>query len=506
MALPGLGMGKAAKAMPGSLHEALLQDAHHAAQRLRSGQLTSLELTQALLKRIEAHNPALNAIITLDEDQALEQARQADAEIAQGQWRGPWHGMPITIKDCFKTRGLRTTSGADELRDYIPKQDAVTVARLKQAGAIIIGKTNVSTWTGDWQTYNDLFGVTNNPWDLDRTPGGSTGGGAAALAAGLSFLSLGSDMGGSIRLPAHFCGIYGHKPSLGVVPTQGHVPPPPESMVPPPAHINVAGPLARSAQDLMTAMQVLGGPAGHKAAAYQWAMPTPRGIRLGDFRIGYVIDDAFSPVVPEVRRVYEALIEALQNAGVSTQGGWPSPIDATEHYETYLKAIYSHYAGEKTPEQMQQYREELAGELDFIETARREGYRMSLPDYQALRQRQAQAREQWQSVFERFDVFLMPVSFIPAFPHDHRSPTSLRKHQTPQGPRNYRELSFWISFASLAGLPATVAPIGQTSGGLPVGIQIVGPFLEDATPIQFAGALAEVMGGFQAPPDFAIQH
>ena len=195
--------------------------------RWPKGVISSRELLDTTFGRIKKYNPRLNAFVTLMEEQASERGRLADEQRAAGKIWGPLHGLPIVIKDAFETAGVRTTSGSKTLEKYVPKEDAAAVARLKKAGAIVVGKTNMPEFAGDLQSYNEIVGTANNPWDIKRTPGGSTGGGAACIAAGMGFLELGSDIGGSIRTPCHFCGIYGHKPTLNVVPMEGHIPPPP---------------------------------------------------------------------------------------------------------------------------------------------------------------------------------------------------------------------------------------------------------------------------------------
>src|SRR5882724_3068833 len=211
-----------------------------AARAIRRGDVSSVELTTHLLGRIQQFNPKINAIVTLTAEAALERARAADEARARGEWWGPFHGVPCTVKDTFEVAGVTTTAGLPTLKSHVPARDAVVVARLRRAGAVVLGKTNVPPAAADWQSYNEVFGVSNNPWDLARTPGGSTGGGAAALAAGLTYLEPGSDLGGSIRVPAHFCGVYGHKPTLGVVPLRGHIPPPPGGPPGPPSSLAVA--------------------------------------------------------------------------------------------------------------------------------------------------------------------------------------------------------------------------------------------------------------------------
>ncbi|HEV2663611.1 MAG TPA: amidase family protein, partial [Blastocatellia bacterium] len=267
--------------------------ATQALKALKSGVISSRELTEHVFKRIAKHNPKINAFVTLIEEQAMAQAKHADQLNAlkknSGKSPGKLHGLPVVVKDSFATAGVRTTCGSKQLEKYVPKDDAVVVARLKAAGAIIIGKTNLPEFAGDWQSYNQVAGVTNNPWDVSRTPGGSTGGGAAALAAGLGFLEIGSDIGGSIRVPSHFCGLFGHKPTLDLVPLAGHIPPPPGVLSP--SELPVAGPLARSAEDLLLELEVVAGPAPEDAGAYRWVARKARRTKLSEYKIGFVIDD-----------------------------------------------------------------------------------------------------------------------------------------------------------------------------------------------------------------------
>ncbi len=304
-------------------------EASHAVQAMRSGVISSRELTTHVFSRIRKHNPKINAFVTLIEDQAMEQARKADEARAARKTTGKLHGLPILIKDSFSTEGIRTTCGSKTLENYVPKADAIVVSRLRGAGAIIIGKTNLPEFASDWQSYNQIAGVSNNPWDVTRTPGGSTGGGAAALAAGLGFLEIGSDIGGSIRIPSHFCGLFGHKPTLDLVPLDGHIPPPPgvlgESDLP------VAGPLARSIEDLKLELDVIAGPAKSEAIAYRWSMPAPRKTKLSDYKIGFLIDDPFCPVDSQVKPLLAGAIDALRKKGVTLIEGWPKGVVASSH-------------------------------------------------------------------------------------------------------------------------------------------------------------------------------
>jgi len=472
-----------------------------AARAIRSGQVSSVELTTRMLERIEQHNGRINAIVALAGD-PVERARAADLARSRRDWRGPFHGVPCTIKDTFEVAGITTTAGSPALRSHVPARDAAVAARLRAAGMVILGKTNVPMFAADWQTFNAVYGQTNNPWDVTRTPGGSTGGGAAALAAGLTYLEPGSDLAGSIRIPAHFCGVYGHKPSLDVVPMRGHIPPPPGISASPPSTLPVAGPLARSAADLRAALEVLGGPDGDEARAWRWSLPPARSARLADYRIGYVLDDPGGPVAPEVGAVLAAAIEALRRAGARLTEGWPPGVNAEEQFDAYYTLFAARFTGPVREDQLPGFRQ-LADSQDGSYLARyARAVTASDAHMQTVERRRRVARGVWQAYFRTHDAFLLPTALVAAFPHDHVGTPLMRVLATPRGDRPYHDLCFWISFASLAGLPATTAPIGLTPAGLPVGIQIVGPYLEDATPIDLAGRLADVLGGYRPPPGF----
>jgi amidase len=468
-----------------------------AVKALLSGVISSRELTERVFKRIAKYNPKINAFITLIEEQAMEQAKKADELTARKTATGKLHGLPVVIKDTFATAGVRTTSGSKQFEKYIPKEDAVVVARLKAAGAIIIGKTNLPEFAGDWQSYNQVAGVTNNPWDLTRTPGGSTGGGAAALAAGLGFLEIGSDIGGSIRIPSHFCGLFGHKPTLDIVPLAGHIPPPPGLLAP--AELPVAGPLARSAEDLLLELGVVAGPASEEAVAYRWSLPKPRKTKLSEYKIGFVIDDPFCPVDSTVKEILAGAIESLRKGGAQMTEGWPKGVNPQAMYDNYmflLSAILNAGAPEAA----------IKGMLTAAESGVKDPWVLGATtrhlDWRRQTEQRFRARAVWQEYFKNFDAFLLPVNFVPAFPHDHKPDMNSRKLATAEGERNYIDQSKWIGFATLTGCPATVAPVGRTKSGLPVGIQIMGPYLEDATSIDIALKLTQSIGGFTSPPGY----
>jgi amidase len=474
-----------------------------AASAIRRRQISSEELTSLTLERIARLNPSLNAIVNVLAETAMAEARAADEALANGDTARQLLGVPVTIKDCFQIAGVPTTGGAPFLKEHRPESDAPTVRRLRDAGAVVLGNTNVPFMLSDWQSFNDTYGTSNNPWDGSRTPGGSSGGSAAALAAGFGHLSLGSDLAGSIRIPAHFCGVYGHKPTLNVVSRLGVIPPPPGSPPTPPPDLSVAGPMARSAADLRLAMELLGGPDEEEAVACSWRLPPARAVRLSDYRIGFVIDDPLCPVSEDVRAVLADAIDALRRSGVRLFEGWPPGVEAAKQYETYRYLLSAYLAVNFRDDKIDEVRARAAnvnGGMDAV--AARAWIDPHKYFLQASAQRMA-ARASWQRFFMEHDAFLMPTSFVPAFPHDHSRPVNSRAIATPEGSREYMDLTFWIAFASLAGVPATAAPVGFTRTNLPVGIQILGPYLEDATPIDVAGKMADVLGGFR-PPSWAV--
>jgi amidase len=458
------------------MNDPLFQSATETAEKLRRKAVSSRELTEMLLARIDAINPAVNAVVESRRESALQEATAADEALVRGVL-GPLHGVPITIKESFNVAGLHTTWGNPAFKDYVADADATVVRRFRQAGAIIVGKTNVHFMLADFgQTANELYGVTNNPWDTTRTPGGSTGGAAAALAAGMTFLEYGSDLVGSIRIPASFCGVYGLKPSAGIVPLTGFQLPGPPAGPSEMTYMSAVGPLGRSAGDLRTALTVTAGPEAPTANAYSWTLCGSRHTRLQDFRVGLVLDHNQATVSSEVTTLLSAAVDALTRAGVSVVEGWPDgvdPVQISESFGFHVRLFFS----------FQQPGQDSGHVSQFIE---HENRRMS-------------ARAAWSRYFNDIDVFLCPANFTPAIPHDSR-PFEERTITTPEGERPYQNQPFWISHASLPGLPAVVAPIGRTSGGLPVGAQILGPLYEDNTPITFAELLAEVIGGYEPPP------
>ena len=464
---------------------------------VRTKQISATELLEQTFHRIDRINPTLNAIVWECREEAKIRARCADEALAKGQAVGALHGVPVTIKESFACQGSPNTWGLPALKDAKSPRTATAVERLESAGAIVVGKTNVPVMLGDWQSDNPIYGTTNNPWDVARTAGGSTGGGAAAVAAGLGALTLGSDLNGSIRIPAHFCGVYGHKPSLELISTAGFQPGPWDGAPGYPMDLSVVGPIARSARDLALALTVLGGPNADEVKAWSWRMPAPRHTRIGEFRIGCVLDDDLAPLASDVRTLCEHALSALRNAGAAIEQGWPDGIDPHAQMSTFgfllgalLTADMDRAARERARERFER------NPKDVFAAAAVEPHARWLHE---TRQRLI-CRARWQKYFERHDVFLLPVTVTAAFPHDHREPIDARVIETDAGTRPYvQAIPYWGASATLAGLPATVAPIGRTKAGLPVGIQIIAPMWEDGTSIELADLLSGLIGGYAAP-------
>jgi amidase len=470
-----------------------------AAEAIRSKKISSVELTRLVFERIDGYNTALNAFVYQMRDEALAQAKKCDEATARGESLGAFHGVPINVKESFGVVGQPCTWGIPAFKDSRAVRNAAAVERLLGAGAVLLGGTNVPVSLYDWQSYNPIYGVTNNPWDLKRTPGGSSGGSAAAVAAGLGFLSVGSDIGGSIRVPAHYCGIYGHKPTLDLVSLRGHVGG--GSVAAPGLQtlLSVAGPMARSAGDLMASMKVLGGPDGWDAKALKWEMPAARAKNLKEFRVGYVIDDPIAPPTPEVRAVLEKTIEALGRAGAQMKPGWPQGMNPKGLLDTYLYMLMAFTTSMAPPAQQPPPGAKAEDPNDPLQA----GPVASYNEWQRANLRRLGYRALWQEYFKDVDVFLSPAVFTTAVLHDHSEPQTARRVATSAGPRKYMDIFSWIATATLTGCPATVAPVGLTAEGLPVDIQIMGPYWEDATPIAFAELMAGEIGGFAAPAGYS---
>jgi amidase len=505
--LPELAFARPGAAVPVSAAHAepmAFSTASEIAAAIRARQVSALEVVEMYLGRIARLNPQLNAICTLTADDARARARLADQAIARGESWGPLHGVPLVIKDCFETAGVRTTAGFPPLDDYVPQRDAVTVARLRRAGAIFLGKSNVPTLAMDWQTRNPIFGVTNNPWDTARTPGGSTGGGAAAVAAGLAALELGSDIGGSIRMPAHFCGICGLKPTEGRVSGRGHIPEVP-GYPPSVRHMGCFGPLARSVADLELALGVLVGEGADWEGAPVPVAPAPRR-PLASLQIEWT--DAFGgvPVTAATREALAKLAAELDRRGARVHRADTSGYDFDQIWETWAELVMIEVSGAVPEEVMAQFSagvEQAAaaglGEVPVVRAWRR----LRQETVTARRYAEVLARRDAivaaaDEIFATCDAVLCPVASAPAVPHTPAEQVTIAVDGTP--------VAYWMAMGgyampfNLTGNPVVVVPMGTSPEGLPIGVQIVGRRWRDMELLAVARAISEVLPPVPRPP------
>jgi amidase len=468
---------------------------------LRVGKCTSEDLVEAAIARITTVDVGLNAVVVRDFVAARHAAKAADAARSRGDDR-PLLGLPMTVKEGLDVAGLSTTWGIPGTQNTIAQQDSVLVSRLKAAGAIILGKSNVPVMLADWQTANPVYGVTNNPWDITRTPGGSSGGAAAALAAGMTPLEFGSDLAGSLRIPASFCGVFAHRPSYGLVPMQGFAPPgAPRDATAPGIDQSVLGPMARSAGDLMLALDVIAGPDDTDAVAYSLQLPPPRTARLKDFRVLILDEHPLVPTADAVRAALVATAGELEKAGCKVGRRSPQLPDLSDLSSLFVELLAA-FSGADMPGEDYEAAVKAAKAMpthsrDFM-TADTRGTAISHRDWiEADRTRFALAA-QWRRLFQSWDVVLCPAAPTVAFHHDAR-PFEQRLLRIDDKPVPYAMLPIWTGFPTPTGQPVTTMPIGRDPAGMPIGMQIIGPRLEDRTPLAFAALVEGLMGGF-APP------
>jgi len=476
------------------------------AEQIRSGHLSSEAVVQHFLERIRQHNEKINAVVLVAEEEALARAREADARLARGETGGPLHGVPLTLKDTWEVRGMTTTAGAPSLRNHTPARHADIVDRLEAAGAIILGKTNVPLFAGDIQSYNDVYGVTRNPRDPARTPGGSSGGAAAALAAGLTPAEVGSDIGGSIRTPAHWNGIFGHKPTQDIVSLRGHIPGPPGMESKP--DLAVGGPLARTADDLEFMLHIIAGPRPAEAGYWKLNLPSPRQSSLQDMRVAHWFSDPLCPIDESMEKGYHSLTQALSERGVQISAAEHRLLDLGRIMPAYFNQLGSVLGSGLPPSQRRAFRW-IARFYPLLRTFIRltegmdefaRGVNQPIHEWVRWREDREQMRVALESLWDEVDVLLMPITPTAAIAHDHQMPLFKRKIRVNGSNRCYMDQFCWIALATLLGLPATVAPVGLDASGLPFGVQIVARPGDDLTGIHFARLLEEAgLSYFQQP-------
>jgi amidase len=471
---------------------------------LRSRRISAVEALEQAIARIEARDGDINAVVVRDFERARAAAVAADVALVQGD-RRPLLGVPMTVKESFNVAGLPSTWGMPGPAGATPKQDAVAVARLKASGAVIIGKTNVATRLGDWQSVNAVYGRTRNPWDPARTPGGSSGGAAAALAAGFVSLELGSDLFGSLRIPAHCCGVFAHKPTHGLIPARGHAPPgTPELSVGTDIDLGVVGPLACSADDLMLALDVLAGP-DDAQAAYRLALPPARHTRLRDFRVLILERHPLLPLASEVATAIQQFARNLRNAGATVAETSPLLPDLTRLAETFGWVLMA-LLGATYPDEAYAIRQKRAAQLPAADRSREAEQARALVsshrDWVRAQRDRTSFAHQWRQLFREWDLVICPILPTTAFPHDDAE-MGERTIDVDGQRISYGLQALWSGPATLSDLPATAMPIGVGSSGLPVGVQIIGPYLEDRTPLVFAQLAQREFGGFRSPPGYS---
>jgi amidase len=475
--------------------------AHELASRIQSKEVGCLEILEHFLDRVERYNSSLNAIIEMDADRARVRAKEADAALAKGHIWGPLHGVPMTIKEAFGVSGMHMTWGDPTLANHVPDKNATVVDRLMDAGVTLFGTTNVPLWLMDWQTYNTMYGTTNNPWDLSRAPGGSSGGSAAALAAGLSALDAGSDIGSSIRNPGHYCGIYGHKPTFGILPTTGHDLP----GYPKPLDILVVGPLARSAEDLAIALDIMAGADGMDAKAWKLQLPEPRHTKLSNFRIAVMLESPVCAVDLDVTDRIQVVADACVKAGATVSDTACPKIDMSAAHANYVQLLRGASSGILPQSFIDNAEEDVAILKADDESFKARALRAALQshrDWSIADQQRTRDRAAWEAFFQDWDVLLCPVAASAAIPHQQDVERFSRTVTVNGRQENYNDQLFWAGISCNVYLPGTSAPAGLTPSGLPVGVQIIGPHLEDHTTIEFARLLAEEIGGFVPPPGY----
>jgi amidase len=470
------------------------------AQLIRERKISAAEALEHFLARVEKHNPRLNAIIWRDTARARARARAADDALAKGEIRGPLHGVPMTIKESYNLAGSPTTWGDPKFRDNVTATSALAVERLEKAGVVLFGKTNVPLMLADHQSYNEVYGTTNNPWDVTRTPGGSSGGSAAALAAGLTGLEAGSDIGGSIRIPAHFCGVFGLKPTWGVVAPTGQALPGSYAY----SDISVIGPLARGADDLDIALDAMAGPDDIDGAAWKLDLPACEAASLRDIRVAVKLRDPHFETETEYVDKLQALADALAKRGATVKEVEPV-VDTARLHEVYILLLRAATSARTAEADIERWRDAVAaqapGEALYLDYTVR-GSTLPHRDWLKLNNERHGLRRVFAAFFRDWDILLCPAACSAATPHDHSAERWQRRITVNSKSVPSTDNLFWQGYSGLVYLPSTVGPVGLLGSGLPVGYQAIAASGRDRTAIAFSRFVEREIGGFTPPPGF----
>ena len=478
-----------------------LAGARAQAAAVASGAVGAVELFDAVIGRYERFNPIINAVVVERIDAARERAAAADAATAAGESWGPLHGVPMTIKEAWLWEGTPSTSGYDRLRDHVADRNDEAVQRLLDAGAVIYGKTNLSVGMADWQSFNPIYGTTGNPWNPELIPGGSSGGAAAAVAAGMAGLELGSDIGASIRNPAHYCGVFGHKPTFGLVPIAGHgAPGDPRTL-----DIGVGGPIARTAADLTLGLDVVAGAGGLDARGWRLELPEPRFERADRVRAAVMLESPCVEQDAELTDQLTATVEALGALGVELDWDARPALDERRSHEVYTALLRAATGTEVAPEKFAEWQAHgerfRAGATDYLAAI---GHGVSLThwEWSAYDRERQEMQAAWDTFFDEYDLLLCPTAASAAHPHDHEGIRAERTitvngHEVPTV-----DQLFWAGYSCGVYLPGTVAPAGLTASGLPCGLQIVAGHLRDRESLAFAAFMEAELGGALVAPGY----
>jgi amidase len=462
----------------------------------RNGEISCRDLLAHFIARVERLNPRINAVVAQDLERAHKRAHALDYGRRDAQ--GPLFGVPMTVKESFDVAGLASTWGYEDRRRHRAEADALAVQRLEQAGAVVFGKTNVPVGLADWQSYNPVHGTTRNPWSPAHTPGGSSGGGAAACAAGFGGLELGSDIGGSIRVPAHYCGLFGHKPSWGLCSPRGHSLANAAAM----SDISAIGPLARSARDLTLALNAILGP-DPAETALGFTLPPPRTNRLSESRIAVWSHEPGQVTDAETTALIEELARHLEGEGAEVSRTARPDFDVAEAYRLYVTLLDAALSARATDEALARKREtraKLTADDFSTDALFVRAVDLSHREWLWLNEQRMQIRHRWGTFFKHWDALLCPVIATPALPHMQQGDPSERTHVVDGHTIAYQDMLFWPGISCAFHLPASVAPIGLSRAGLPIGVQIVGPFGGDYKTIALAEMLEASWRAFVAPP------